>query len=168
MYQFLVNTADEDVKKYLKILTLIPLEEIEEIVKKHFEKPENRYAQKILAFKVTEIIHWTEEAQLAEKLSEFLFWDEDKIQLLASLSKEQLRQFQKEVWWKVFENEDLLDLLVKVNLSPSRSQAKKDIKAGAIYMNEQKISNIDSNIEFKDNICLLRKWKKKYAIITKV
>jgi tyrosyl-tRNA synthetase len=120
LYQFLINTTDEDVERYLKILTLLTMEEIEQIVKKHFEKPENRYGQKVLAFKVTQIIHGTKQAQLAEKLSEFLFGTESKLDILASLDQEQLKTFQKEVGGKKYEQEDILDLLVNTNLAPSR------------------------------------------------
>ena len=166
LYQFLINTTDEDVERYLKILTLLTMKEIEQIVKKHFEKPENRYGQKVLAFKVTQIIHGTKQAQLAEKLSEFLFGTESKLDILASLDQEQLKTFQKEVGGKKYEQEDILDLLVNTNLAPSRWQAKKDIKAGAIYLNEKKVTDPNQDIEFINNIALLRKGKKKYAIIT--
>ncbi len=167
LYQFLVNTTDEDVERYLKILTLLSMDEIKEIVKKHFKKPENRYWQKILAFKVVEIIHWTEEAKTAEKLSEFLFGTENKLDILSNLNEEELQVFQKEVWGKKYENEDLLDLLVNTWLAPSRWQAKKDIKAWAIYLNEKKVNSFDEEVKFNNNIALLRKGKKKYAIITK-
>jgi tyrosyl-tRNA synthetase len=73
-----------------------------------------------LAFKVTQIIHGTKQAQLAEKLSEFLFGRESKLDILASLDQEQLKTFQKEVGGKKYEQEDILDLLVNTNLSPSR------------------------------------------------
>ena len=55
--------------------------------------------------------------------------------------------------------------MVNTGLVASRWQAKKDIKAGAVYMNEQKVSDMNQEIEFKNGICLLRKGKKKYAII---
>ena len=165
LYQFFVNTTDEDVEKYLKLLTLIDLDEIRKVVKKHFENPERRYWQKILAEKVVEIIHWKNQAQLAKKLSEFLFGLENKLDILASLSEKDLESFQKEVWGKNYEWEDLLDLLVVTGLEPSRGQAKKDIKSGAIYMNETRIENFNQQPEFINNVLLLRKWKKRYSII---
>ena len=165
LYQFLINTTDEDVEKYMKLLTLMEFDEIEKVVSKHNEQPELRYGQKVLAEKVVEIIHWKKQAQLAKNLSEFLFWTEDKLELLSKLNQEELEDFIKEVGGKNYENEDLLDLLVNTGLVASRWQAKKDIKAGAVYMNEQKVSDMSQEIEFKNNICLLRKGKKKYAII---
>jgi tyrosyl-tRNA synthetase len=52
-----MNTADTDISRYLKMLTLIETEEIDEIVAKHMKSPEHRAGQEILAYKVVEIIH---------------------------------------------------------------------------------------------------------------
>jgi tyrosyl-tRNA synthetase len=68
-----MNTADADIERYLKMLTLIETEEIEKIVAKHMQAPEERKGQKLLAYKVVEIIHGTKEADLAVKISEFMF-----------------------------------------------------------------------------------------------
>jgi tyrosyl-tRNA synthetase len=57
IYQYFMNTSDEDIGKYMKMLTLLETEEIDEIVKNHLQKPENRAGQKMLAFKVVEIVH---------------------------------------------------------------------------------------------------------------
>ena len=167
LYQFLINTTDEDVERYLKLLTLMDFDEIKKVVEKHKQKPELRYGQKILAEKVVEIIHWKKQAQLAKKLSEFLFGTENKLDILSKLDKSELKEFIKEVWGKKYEWEDLLDLLVNTGLAPSRGQAKKDIKSGAIYMNEKKVESFDAKPEFISDILLLRKGKKKYAIVEK-
>ncbi len=167
LYQFLINTLDEDLEKYLKILTLVEFDEIEKIIRKHMENPEKRYWQKVLAYNVVQIIHWIEEAELAKKLSDFLFWEEDKLYILSKLDEKEISSFVKEVGWKKYENEDILDILVKTKLSLSRWQAKKDIKSWAIYLNEKKVESLEQEIIFVKNISLLRKWKKKYAIIVK-
>jgi len=60
-----MNTTDEDIERYLKMLTLIEVEEIEKLVKDHMKAPENREGQKLLAYKVVEIIHSKKEADLA-------------------------------------------------------------------------------------------------------
>lgn len=59
-YQFFIKTPDADVGKYLKLLTFLPIDEIEIILNKHNEKPDQRYAQKCLANEVTEMIHGCE------------------------------------------------------------------------------------------------------------
>jgi len=57
IYQYFVNSHDEDVERYLKLLTLLSLDEIEDILSRHKTVPEQRYAQKKLAFEVVKIIH---------------------------------------------------------------------------------------------------------------
>jgi tyrosyl-tRNA synthetase len=86
---------------------------------------------------------------------------------LSSLSENELSQFQTEVGGKKYEWEDLLDLLVNTWLVPSRWAGKKDIASGAIYMNEEKVKSISDEVVFQNNVCLLKKWKKKYAIVNK-
>jgi len=57
MYQYFINANDDDIEKFLKLFTYINEEEIDEIVTKHMESPEQRVGQEILAYKVVEIIH---------------------------------------------------------------------------------------------------------------
>jgi len=57
IYQYFMNTNDDDIERYMKMLTLIETEEIDEIVANHKKAPENRTGQKLLAYKVIEIIH---------------------------------------------------------------------------------------------------------------
>jgi tyrosyl-tRNA synthetase len=73
LYQYFLNTSDDDLEKYLKILTLIDLSEIKSILEKHLAFPENRFGQKFLASKVVEIIHSLEDALSSEKITEILF-----------------------------------------------------------------------------------------------
>jgi len=68
-----MNTADNDIERYLKMLTLIETEEIDRIVENHNEDPEKRGGQKLLAYRVVEIIHGSTEADLARKISDFMF-----------------------------------------------------------------------------------------------
>ena len=167
LYQFLINTTDEDVERYLRLLTFIDLKHIQDIVDQHNKEPEKRYGQNVLAEKVVEIIHWKKDAQNAKKISWFLFWKKDKMDILKSLDEEGIKDFQKEVWGKKYEWEDLLDLMVNAKLANSRWEAKKQIKAWSIFLNEKKITDFAQDIDFENNIALLRKGKKKYAIITK-
>jgi tyrosyl-tRNA synthetase len=73
IYQYFINTSDEDIERYMKMLTLIETEEIDQIVAKHLRDPEKREGQKLLAYKVIEIIHGSDEADLALKISDFMF-----------------------------------------------------------------------------------------------
>jgi len=94
IYQYFMNTSDEDLSRYLKMLTLIETEEIDEIVSNHMKKPEDRVVQKLLAYKIVEIIHSTEEANLSQKISEFMFGENDKLDILKSLKIDELSTFQ--------------------------------------------------------------------------
>jgi tyrosyl-tRNA synthetase len=93
IYQYFMNTSDDDLAKYMKMLTLIETEEVDEIVANHMKKPEDRVGQKLLAFKVVEILHSTNEAKLSEKISDFMFGDNNKLEILKSLNNDELDTF---------------------------------------------------------------------------
>ncbi len=171
IYQYFINTADEDISRYLKMLTLIETEEIDEIVKKHMQKPEAREWQKILAYKVVEIIHWEKEAKMAQKISDFMFWNpEARVDTLKNLNKEELETFQNAIWGFKYSWENLFETIVKSWLEKSNSNARNSIKSWAMYINEKKIDdfNLDLEKEFlENNALLIRKGKKNFRIITK-
>lgn len=170
IYQYFMNTSDEDLSRYMKMLTLIETEEIDNIVKNHLNQPENREWQKILAFKVVEIIHWTKEAELSEKISNFMFWNVDKLEILKSLDDEELNTFKDAMWWFKYSEENLFETIVKSWLESSNSNSRNSVKSWAIYINEEKIDdfNFDVSANFIDNkFMLIRKWKKNFRIILK-
>lgn len=170
IYQYFMNTSDEDIARYMKMLTLIETEEIDEIVKKHLEAPEKREWQKLLAYKVVEIVHWTKEADLVTKISDFMFGWEDRVSVLNALTEEEINTFQNAMWWFKYEQENLFETLVKSWLSKSNSDARQSIQSWAISINEEKISDmkIDINTYFlNDKVLLIRKWKKNFRIINK-
>ncbi len=170
LYQYFLNTADEDLEKYLKILTLIPLEEIKYILKRHFDKPEDRYAQKLLAWKVVEIIHSKKDCETSEKISELLFWNSDKIEIIKNSSNEELENIFSELWWFEFLSENLFELLVSSWLATSNTDARKTIESWAFYINEQKVT--DTKYDFTNDfinwkLLLLRKGKKTFKLVIK-
>lgn len=170
IYQYFMNTSDEDLSRYLKMLTLIETEEIDEIVTNHMKKPEDRVAQKLLAYKVVEIIHWTDEANLSQKISDFMFGENEKLEILKSLKIDELSTFQFAMWWFNYSWENLFETIVKSGLESSNSNARNAIKAWSIFINEEKVTdfNLDLNTCFiNDKFILLRKWKKAFRIITK-
>jgi tyrosyl-tRNA synthetase len=134
------------------------------------KNPEHRAGQEILAYKVVEIIHWTTEANLALKISEFMFWKTDKLEILKKLSIEELKTFQNAMWGFEYKNENLFETIVKSWLEKSNSNARNSIKSWAIYINEKKVDdfNLDMSNEFLKNwSLLLRKGKKNFRIILK-
>lgn len=170
IYQYFMNTSDEDLSRYLKMLTLIETEEIDEIVSNHMKKPEDRGWQKLLSYKIVEIIHWTEEADLSQKISDFMFGENQKLEILKLLNIDELNTFQFAMWWFNYSWENLFETIVKSGLESSNSNARNAIKAWSIFINEEKVTdfNLDLNTCFiNDKFILLRKWKKAFRIITK-
>lgn len=170
IYQYFMNTSDEDVEKFLKLLTLMSFDEISDIVRIHNEKPELRYWQKALAYNIIQTIHWQEDANQAEKISEILFWNSDKIELLKSMSDNEIDALEKETWWAIFK-EELLETLIDCGLFTSKWEARKMVQSWWVYLNEEKVTDPSYVLWGKDLInwkyALIRKWKKSYKLIRK-
>ena len=169
VYQYFLNSADADVEKFLRAFTLLEIAEIEEIVAKHNEKPESRYGQRQLANYVIQTLFGKQAAEQAEKITDFLFGSEDKMQMLSEFSREEIQALARETGsCEINENEiRVLELLVKCGISESNGDAKKLIAQGAIYVNENKISDIASSFSTQDasnGVLLIRKGKKNYKI----
>ena len=169
VYQYFLNSADADVEKFLRAFTLLEISEIEEIVAKHNEKPESRYGQRQLANYVIQTLFGKQAAEQAEKITDFLFGSEDKMQMLNEFSREEIQALARETGsCEISENEiRVLELLVKCGIVDSNGEAKKMIAQGAIYINENKISDIASSFSTQDasnGVLLIRKGKKNYKI----
>lgn len=169
VYQYFLNSADADVEKFLRAFTLLEISEIEEIVAKHNEKPESRYGQRQLANYVIQTLFGKQAAEQAEKITDFLFGSEDKMQMLNEFSREEIQALARETGsCEINENEiRVLELLVKCGIVNSNGEAKKMIVQGAIYVNENKISDISAEFTAQDagnGVLLIRKGKKTYKI----
>lgn len=170
IYQYFMNTNDEDISRYMKMLTLIETEEIDELVKKHMSEPEQRAGQKLLAFKIVEIIHGTTEAQRAEQISNFMFGDTDRLDVLSSLEITDITSYQNALGGVMYSDENLFELLVTSGLANSNSDARQSVGSGAIFINEEKISDPKVNVEslfLNNGVMLIRKGKKNFRIINK-
>ena len=163
IYQFLINAEDSKVIDYLKIYTFLTKEEIEEIEKQHFEKPELRLAQKELARGIITFLHGEEEYQKALHISEALFNGNIK-----ELSYEEIQDAFKNIPSFKTDELSLLDLLVNNNIASSRREARELIPAGSItingdvYKDEEEI--IDKNKAMYNEILIIRRGKKKYYV----
>lgn len=170
IYQYFINTADDDLERYLKILTLVETKQIDNIVEKHRESPEKREWQKFLAYKVVEIIHGTSRADTSQKISELLFGEEDKIQIIKNASKEELDNFFEELGGFRYSGENLFEAIVSSGLTKSNSEARNSIKSGSIYINEKKIEDFQYDFEsnfINSKVILIRKGKKSFKLIIK-
>lgn len=170
IYQYFMNTDDKDISRYLKMLTLIETEDVDLLIEKHMQEPEKREWQKMLAYKVVEIIHWTKEAEFALKISDFMFWGLDRLSILKDINNEEIDTFKNAMWGLTYSDENLFELIVKSGLAKSNSDARQSIQSWAININEEKITDLkyDFSWDFIGNwVLLLRKGKKNLRIINK-
>ncbi|MBE6158639.1 MAG: tyrosine--tRNA ligase [Firmicutes bacterium] len=162
LFQYLINSDDNCVIDYLKKLTFLTKEEIEDIEAKHKEQPELRLAQKTLAKEVITFLHGEEEYNKALRISEALFSGNIK-----ELSLDEIEDGFKDVPnFELSEELSLIDLLVNNNIASSRREAREFISAGSIsingdkYMDENEVITRDKAIENK--VLVIRRGKKKY------
>lgn len=166
-YQFWINSADADVIKYLKYFTFLSKEEIESLEQSVQEEAHLRKAQKALAEEMTRMIHGEEALQQAIKITDALFSGEIK-----NLSASEIKEGFKDVpSYEHTSGEEigLVDLLVNSKISPSKRQAREDVSNGAIYINGERVADVDYVLGDVDRIegqfTVIRRGKKKYFLI---
>ena len=164
LFQYLINTDDSKVEEYLKVFTFLTKEEIEDVMKKHNDKPEDRVAQRTLAKEFITDLHGSEEYNKAERISKALFTDE-----IYSLTKDDILNALEGVpTFKLNNSETILDLLVNNNICQSRREAREFLTAGAIKVNNVQVKDeneLIDNSKFIDNsILIIKKGKKNYYI----
>ena len=133
MYQFFINTEDSKVIDYLKFLTFLSKEEIEALEAKHNEAPHLREAHKALAKAVITFLHGEEAYNDALKTAEALFnGGNDANMPTSEISEDNLTN----------DEINIMDLLVLVNLLPSKGEARRLIQQGGLLVNDEKVTNI--------------------------
>ena len=155
-YQYWRNTGDADVIKCLKMLTFLSLEEIAELEK--LEGAELNRAKEVLAFETTKMVHGEEEAIKAQNAARSLFGGgaSDANVPTVTLSDAD------------FNNGELniLDLLVKAGLAPSKSEARRNVQQGGVSVDGEKVTDVSAavkanDIKAKDGV-MVRRGKKAY------
>ncbi|MDD3262273.1 MAG: tyrosine--tRNA ligase [Candidatus Absconditabacteria bacterium] len=171
VYQYFMNTTDQDVEKYLKVLTLLDFDTIAEIVAKHQENLGIRYGQKRLAAEVVAVIFGKDAVSQAEKISEVLFGTDDKIEIITSMTQEDIDALIQEVGSIPAPAElKVLDLFTQSGLTASNGEAKKMMQQGSLYVNETKAEDTQktfTDTDFVNGILLLRKGKKSFKVVKK-
>lgn len=168
LYQYLVNLEDSMIISYLKKLTFLSKEEIEEIEAKHNEHPELREAHKILAREIITDLHGKEEYEKAVRISEALFKGN-----FNDLSNEELGEAFKGNEVKEIElNKNILDVLVEMNVATSKRQAREFISGNSIEIKGEKVKELDKTITEQDLInntfLIIKRGKKNYYIAKKI
>ncbi|MED3549343.1 tyrosine--tRNA ligase [Cytobacillus praedii] len=165
-YQFWINAADADVIKYLKYFTFLTREEIEALERSVQEEAHLRKAQKALAEEMTRLIHGEDALNQAIKISEALFSGDIK-----NLTAAEIKQGFKDVpsYEHTTGDVNIVDLLVEAKISPSKRQAREDVGNGAVYVNGERVTEVEYNLSEKDRIegqfTVIRRGKKKYFLI---
>ena len=152
-YQYWRNVGDDDVLKCIRMLTFLPLEQINEM--DSWEGSQLNRAKEILAYELTALVHGTEEAEKAQAAARSLFGagSADNAPTVEIAADE-----------LVDGAIDVLSLLVKAELVPSRSEARRAVEQGGVSANDEKITDTRKSFTEEDLKAgvLLRRGKKNY------
>jgi tyrosyl-tRNA synthetase len=168
-YQFWLNTDDQDVEKYLKYFTLLPVEDIDAAVQAHTAEPHRRTAQRLLAAEVTRIVHGADELAKAERASALLFGGGSVQGLSAAEIVEVLNEVpSSDAPAGIGDGVLLSDLLMQAGFASSRAEARRLIAGGGVYLNDAARA-ADDRVTREDaiegQVIVLRKGKRSYHVI---
>ena len=153
-YQYWRNVSDQDVLKCLRMLTFLPLEQIDEMDK--WEGSQLNEAKNILAYELTKLVHGEEEAVKAKEASKALF----STGSAANMPTETITE-------DIFKDGsvDILQLLISANLATSRNEARRAVEQGGVSVNGEKVTDSHATYEkeaFAEEF-ILKKGKKKFC-----
>ena len=158
-YQYWRNVSDADVLKCLRMLTFLPLEQIDEMDK--WEGSQLNQAKEILAFELTKLVHGEEEAKKAEEGAKALFAGGGNTDNMPTtvLAADDFRE----------DTIDILTLLVKSGLSASRNEARRAVEQGGVSLDGEKVTDIKAAFEktaFSGDGVVVKRGKKNFRKIT--
>ena len=157
MYQYLINTDDKKVIEYLKVFTFLSKEEIEALEESVKNEPEKRLAQKTLAFEIIKDLHGESEAIKARTTSEEVF------------TKGYSEEGMPEELIEYTDGMNLMDLLVKVKIAPSKSEARRLVLGNGISLNNNKENDPNRIINREEiNNLIVSKGKKTHIKVNLV
>ena len=153
-YQYWRNVGDADVLKCIRMLTFLPLEQIDEMDK--WEGSQLNRAKEILAYELTKLVHGEEEAVKAEAAAKALFagGSDDSNMPTTELTEDQLTDGKIAI----------LDLMLACQLIPSKGEGRRLVQQGGVMVNEEKVESIDASYtaeQLKEGL-KIRKGKKVY------
>ncbi len=154
-YQYWRNIGDADVLKCLRMLTFLPLEQIDEMDK--WEGAQLNEAKEILAYELTALVHSKEEAEKAQETAKALFSSGGDIANMPTTELTEADLADGDL--------DILALLVKSGLCPSKSEARRAVQQGGVEAAGEKVSDIGktySSKELSGEGLVLRRGKKNY------
>ena len=168
-YQFFIRTADDKVVELLKIFTFLSLEDIAELEQLVKTAPEQRAAQKKLAEEVTLMVHGENGLRIAKSATDVLFGKS-----MEGLCAEDLLEVFADVTSTELQREDVagataLDLAVAAGLCKSKGQARRLIESGGLYVNNNRVPDIESVVGVDDiidsKLVVLRSGKRNFHLV---
>ncbi len=154
-YQYWRNVGDADVLKCLRMLTFLPLEQIDEMDK--WEGSQLNRAKEILAFELTKLVHGEEEARKAEEGAKALFAGGGASSNIPSFSMEETDFTDGAI--------DILTILNKCGLASSRSEARRNVEQGGVSVNGEPVKDIRASFakeQFAGEGLLVKRGKKNF------
>ena len=164
LYQYLINLEDSMIISYLKKLTFLSKEEIEEIEVKHNEAPHLREAHKVLAREIITDLHGKEEYEKAIRISGALFKGN-----FSELSNQELEEAFKGNEVKTVElGKNIIDILVEMNVASSKRQAREFISNNSIEIKGEKVKELDAIVDenylTNNTYLIIKRGKKNYYV----
>ncbi|HKT79388.1 MAG TPA: tyrosine--tRNA ligase [Vicinamibacterales bacterium] len=169
-YQFWLNTDDGDVAAYLKFFTFLERSAIDELEGVTRTAPERREAQRALAREVTRLVHGEAALVRAERASTLLFGED-----ITQLSADEVLEVFDDVPSTEMSGElggdgvAIVDLIALVKLAPSKSEARRLVQSGGVYVNNRRLSDVQTRLHRADAIggrlFVLRKGQKQNHLI---
>lgn len=163
-YQYWINVSDEDVVNYLKRLSFLSIDEINDLIEKVNTQPHLREAQVALAKELTELVFDKESMEMAVRISDLLF----------NMEFEQLTKNEFEMAFsdapivELENNESILNALIKAQLIKSNRQGRDLIASGAISVNNYKVDDFNFEIKKDDayhqSYAIIKKGKKHFVV----
>jgi len=170
MYQYLVRTDDRDVIRYLRLLTLLPLDEIDAMETSQQSRPEDREAHRTLAYEVTRMVHGQDAADAARRASQVLYGEE-----IVDMNDALLQEIFSDVPFTPVTRDSLGRGILAVEafhlsgLCGSRSEARRLVQGKGAYVNNRRIDSVECVLTNEsvasEHFIVLRKGKKDYHLL---
>jgi tyrosyl-tRNA synthetase len=169
-YQFWLNTDDRDVVPYLKSFTFLDRDAIAALAEATASAPEQRHAQRVLARELTTVVHGPEQTTRAEHASSVLFSEDittlsvgDVLAVFADVPSTELPADQ------LGDGVGIVDLVARVQLAPSKGEARRLVQGGGVYVNNRRVSDPQMKLTRKDAIggqlFIVRKGQKQNYVV---
>ncbi len=158
-YQYWRNVADADVLKCLRMLTFLPLEQIDEMDK--WEGSQLNTAKEILAYELTKLVHGEEEAEKAQTAARALFNGQGSLENMPSFTLTDADFNEGSI--------DILAVLQKSGLAPTRSEARRNVEQGGVSVNGEPVKDIKTaytKADFAGDGMVVKRGKKKFMKVT--